>query len=225
MKKQVGLTAIFIICWLTSVVSAETVLIDPPEMTSPEVGQTFTLAIQIEGALGVFGFEFDLSYNPEFLKFVSGTEGDFLQKAGQTFAVSPIVFGSKPKDGGTGTIRMGVSRLGGTGVNGDGVLAQVEFEVIKAARVPILLEFQKVSLFDAQANKKAPETTKGSKITPGENLPPPWDVNADGTVNIFDLVTVASQFGKSGGDLDGDVNGDGVVNIFDLVTVASHFGE
>lgn len=53
----------------------------------------------------------------------------------------------------------------------------------------------------------------------------PWDVNADGVVNILDLVQVASEFGQRGEGLAGDVNSDGIVNIFDLVTVAYHFGE
>ena len=55
--------------------------------------------------------------------------------------------------------------------------------------------------------------------------PPPWDVNADGTVNIQDIVLVAGEFGQSGEDLKGDVNGDGTVNVLDLVLVSSHFGE
>ena len=53
----------------------------------------------------------------------------------------------------------------------------------------------------------------------------PWDVNGNGTVDIFDLVTVASEFGQTADGLAGDVNQDGTVNIFDLVAVASHFGE
>ncbi|MBI1928971.1 T9SS type A sorting domain-containing protein, partial [Candidatus Poribacteria bacterium] len=81
-----------------------------------------------------------------------------------------------------------------------------------------------VSLFDAQAKKKAPEKMVGAKITPIKNLTP-WDVNKDGVVNVLDLVIVASQFGQSGDSLTGDANGDGVVNVLDLVTVASHFGE
>ena len=55
--------------------------------------------------------------------------------------------------------------------------------------------------------------------------PTPWDVNSDGTVNIQDLVLVASEFGQSGAALKGDVNGDGTVNVLDLVLVSSHFGE
>ena len=51
------------------------------------------------------------------------------------------------------------------------------------------------------------------------------DVNSDNSVNIFDLVMVAGQFGKSGAGLSGDVNGDSSVNIFDLVIVASNFGK
>ena len=50
------------------------------------------------------------------------------------------------------------------------------------------------------------------------------DLNKDGVVNIIDLVSVASNFGKTG-ENDADVNTDGVVNIQDLVLVASNFGQ
>ena len=49
------------------------------------------------------------------------------------------------------------------------------------------------------------------------------DVNADGVVNIQDLVLVASNFGETGENV-ADVNGDSVVNIEDLVTVARAVG-
>ncbi|MEO2005307.1 MAG: Ig-like domain-containing protein, partial [Candidatus Poribacteria bacterium] len=54
----------------------------------------------------------------------------------------------------------------------------------------------------------------------------PGDVNGDGVVDIRDLVTVATAFGKSveAGD-PADLNRDGVVNIADLVTVATNFGK
>ena len=47
------------------------------------------------------------------------------------------------------------------------------------------------------------------------------DVNADGIVNILDLVAVTNGFGKKAPD----VNGDGVVNVLDLVAVANAFGQ
>ncbi len=54
------------------------------------------------------------------------------------------------------------------------------------------------------------------------------DVNADGIVNILDLVFVASQFGE---DISADqfpnpdVNQDGSVNILDLTLIAGNFGK
>ncbi len=49
------------------------------------------------------------------------------------------------------------------------------------------------------------------------------DVNGDGTVNILDLVFVASNLGQTGENI-ADVNGDGDVNILDLVFVAGALG-
>ncbi len=48
-----------------------------------------------------------------------------------------------------------------------------------------------------------------------------FDLNADGVVNILDLVRVAGVLGES--DSDADINADGVVNVLDLVQVANQF--
>ena len=62
-------------------------------------------------------------------------------------------------------------------------------------------------------------------ISDTESPPIAEDVNNDGSVNILDLVLVASAFGNQGRNLAGDVNGDGVVNAQDLVLVAGMFGD
>ena len=52
------------------------------------------------------------------------------------------------------------------------------------------------------------------------------DVNADGTINILDLVLIASHFGVAEAQTPNpDVNGDGSVNVLDLVLVANRLGE
>lgn len=54
------------------------------------------------------------------------------------------------------------------------------------------------------------------------------DVNADGVINVLDLVLIASHFGDPLVDAqtpNPDVNGDGSVNVLDLVLVANRLGE
>ena len=65
--------------------------------------------------------------------------------------------------------------------------------------------------------------SRGVKIYFDDTVARPADVNGDGVVDIWDLVSVAAQLGKQGQNLVEDVNGDGIVNILDLVLVAGMF--
>ena len=54
----------------------------------------------------------------------------------------------------------------------------------------------------------------------------PWDINADGVVDIQDLVLVSKSFGtQTPQHTKADVNKDGRIDIIDLLLVAAHFGE
>ena len=59
-----------------------------------------------------------------------------------------------------------------------------------------------------------------AEVEPTSELANLLDVNADGVVNILDLVAVASGIGKT----EPDLNSDGIVNILDLVVLANEFG-
>ena len=60
-------------------------------------------------------------------------------------------------------------------------------------------------------------------ISDTESPPITADVNSDGSVNILDLILIASKLGNAGTNLAADVSGDGVVNILDLILAAGMF--
>ena len=69
-----------------------------------------------------------------------------------------------------------------------------------------------------------PEEDTTPEPPPEEDPTPelsPYDVNADGVVNILDLTFVAARLGEM--DSEADVTGDGIVNILDLVSIAQNF--
>ncbi len=68
---------------------------------------------------------------------------------------------------------------------------------------------------------KAPVTFHAVSDT--EAPPITADVNNDGSVNVLDLVVVASELGNTGSNLAVDVNRDGAVNVLDLILVAGMF--
>ena len=60
-------------------------------------------------------------------------------------------------------------------------------------------------------------------ISDTESPPITADVNNDGSVNILDLILIASKLGNTGTNLVVDVNRDGTVSILDLVLAAGMF--
>ena len=62
-------------------------------------------------------------------------------------------------------------------------------------------------------------------ISDTESPPITADVNNDGSVNILDLILIASKLGNTGTNLVVDVNRDGTVSILDLVLAAGMFEE
>ena len=62
-------------------------------------------------------------------------------------------------------------------------------------------------------------------ISDSELPPITADVNNDGSVNVLDLILIASELGNVGTNLTMDVNGDRVVSILDLILVAGMFDE
>ena len=104
---------------------------------------------------------------------------------------------------------------GGVG-NGDGTLKTVRFQVLDV----------KASTVSVSGHLVAPNglrylpTFESAEVI----VPLLGDVNRDGSVNILDLVQVASKFGQTVSGDPADVNEDGVVNIVDLVKVAGALG-
>ena len=76
----------------------------------------------------------------------------------------------------------------------------------------------KISVIVENSYRPAPEALPEEDAMPELS---PYDVNADGVVNILDLTFVAARFGEM--DAEADVNGDGIVNILDLVRIAQNF--
>lgn len=57
----------------------------------------------------------------------------------------------------------------------------------------------------------------------------PYDLNADGDVNIVDAIELAKAFGAEDGDTnwnpDADFNLNGRIDILDAIALAAHFGQ
>jgi hypothetical protein len=91
------------------------------------VGDTFTINLNVAGAVDLTSWQFDLNYNPLLLQANVVTEGPFLASGGPTLFVPPVFI-----DNVNGLIS-GVtdSLLALPGVSGNGVLATVEFTALQ----------------------------------------------------------------------------------------------
>ena len=190
-----------------SATTTATVSVSPSEVPSPAIGEQLTLSLTITYGENVAGYQGTVGFDTTALRYVESATGDFLPAG--AFFVPPVVEGNR--------VTLASSAINAVS-NGDGTLATITFEVVEVKASTVTLS--EVALVDPAGKISTPQIENGAVTSPPQLV---GDVNADGVVNIQDLVLVGANFGKTG-ENPADVNGDGVVNIVDLVTVASAFG-
>ena len=192
------------------------------------LGNTFDVMVQAENLINVYGFQFDLEFNPCILTLLPQNiiEGDFLKSDGSdTYWMKPTIVSQCPELPDEPEIGLAqgflATRLGTTGVSGNGTFANMKFRATAPGATSIKLKNLKIS-------NPAVQPLSVRVVDAEFTVTIPWDINKDGIVDIFDLATVATSFGEDippETEPKPDVNGDGVVDISDLVLVAKHFGE
>lgn len=148
------------------VVTATTISIEPAS-SAFSVGDTVSLNINITDVTDLYSFQFDIGFSPSILSATSITEGPFLPSGGSTFFLPGTI------DNVAGLISFNAGTLIGTiaGVNGGGVLAQVNFSAIGAGTSSVNLSG--VTLLDSSLQDISADLVAGSVQVQGGAVPEP----------------------------------------------------
>ena len=181
------------------------------------LGETFKFDVRAENVSDLAGWQFNVAFDPARLEAVEVSEGEFLKSdGGATFFQEGRIDNTAGKITG-----LKAALLSEHGVDGSGTILQVTFKTKSNGETALELQNFK---FGSSTGEIIPAAPLEVYITVEERLLS-GDVNRDGDVDIFDLILVARQFGKSvPPNSDVDINGDGMVDIFDLTLVAKEFG-
>lgn len=115
------------------------------------VGSTVDVDVSIADIVGLYAYQFTLSFNPALLQAIGNSEGAFLGTGGGTYYDGGTV------DNALGTISFAFNTLTGAvpGVSGSGNLAHYSFNVIDAGAS--VLSFSDVYFIDHDFNDLAPQ--------------------------------------------------------------------
>ena len=186
-----------------------------------EVGETFTLHLNVENVSDLGGWQADIIFDPDVLNADKVSKGDFLKDDDE-----PPFFDAGTINNKTGEITgLKAVRISGNRIARHGTLLTVEFTVIGNGESQLTLDNFQVG---SRRGEVIPIISPEIVIAVGEDGPtkPAWDVNQDGQVNVLDLILVAQYLGEdASANPQADVNGDGTINVLDLIVVAQYLGE
>ena len=180
--------------------------LSPANVDSPEVGEQLTFSLNIAEGQNVAGYQATVSFDSTALRYVESANSDYL--ASNAFSIPTVVNDN--------SVTLAATAFADES-NGDGTLVTITFEVVTVKVSTVNLS--NVILTDSMGGSTKPQTAGAEIVIPTYRSE---DVNADGVVDITDLMLVASNFGYSGANA-ADVNDDGIVNIIDLTLVAAAF--
>jgi hypothetical protein len=155
------------------------------------------------------GYEFQISFNPEFLQVVEVIEGDIFQNY-STFFSNGII----DNDNGTVQNIYGVL-LGDYFVNDTGTLIEL-----------IVMNNSTFGTGDISLNSVG-VVNGTSYVNTTVVISFEYDINMDQKINLLDLLYVSNCYSYTGenGWIREDVDNNGIVDLLDLIFVSNHYGE
>ena len=141
-----------------SVAPSATVRISSGPVSSPTVGEQFTLPLTITAGENVAGYQATVSYDPSAFRYVSSKIGDYLPAG--AFFVPPVVEGN--------TVTLAATSLSGES-NGDGRLATLTFEVIAVKASTLRLSDVLLTNSAGEGLKPKVEATEITESVPPSN--------------------------------------------------------
>ena len=191
------------------------------DTTVYEVGEAFTLHLNVENVSDLGGWQADIIFDPDVLRADQVSEGNFLKDDDeQPFFDAGTINNKTGRITGLKAVRISQDRIGR-----QGRLLSVEFTIIGSGESGLTVNNFQVG---SRRGETIPIITPEIVIVVEGDGPtkPAWDVNQDGQVNVLDLVLVAQYLGEDvSANPQFDVNGDGTINVLDLIIVAQYLGE
>jgi len=175
-----------------------TVSVDP-NANSAAPGEFFTLNVTVADLtaensqpVGLYGWQVNITFNPDILNVSAVAEGPFLEQAGSTWWLPPVL------DNDNGLIVMGDSLfpLPAQGAYGSGVLANITFQVENEGQTDFNFESETTKLRSYDSNTGTPVPIPYSTVSGAFKYPilrdvavtgvsfSPTSVPAGGTVSI-----------------------------------------
>ena len=172
MLRKLLSTVALLACSVFTAHAAPTITLTP-SLTNLTVGDSFTLDINIQGAVDLYAWQFDVNFAlAGLLDAMAPVDGGFLSP-GQTYGAGVV-------DNGAGTITGIFSALSGpTGVTGDGILASITFQAMLAGTATIvaanitLLDSNLDSIFFDIGNAFSAIVNVTAPGDPGDPVPEP----------------------------------------------------
>jgi hypothetical protein len=112
--------------------------------SAPAVGQTFTIAVRVEGAANLGAYQLSPTYDTALLELVSMQDGGFLASTGR-----PPSCNTEGAPGGQATFYCLTIGSQPAGPSGDGDLALLEFRALQPGATQITLERASATMPDA----------------------------------------------------------------------------
>jgi hypothetical protein len=191
-----------------------------------QIGNTFQVHVNITGAVDLFAYQVNVTWNPAILSYSGLTYGEFLARTGSAYGTSRTQPTLKA-DNVAGYVSVAETILGDVaGITGNGRLFTISFLIMDYGATPIGIGMGgelPTRLLESTGADHAYTVTDGyfrNGLT--------GDANLDRTINVFDILAVKSRWNGTPASPDWireyDVNDDAAINVFDILTVKANWG-